>query len=186
MTHSNTRIFGSLYKEYYRRVFLFSKSFVHNDEVAEEIASDSLISLWQKMKEEEIYSPKDFLFRVAKNKSLDYLKHQALHIKIFESIDSWEAQDLSIRMSSLEQTNPDTILSKELAQLIKDAVNSLPSKTREVFIMNRFEQLTGKEIAAKLDISVKGVEYHMTKALKILSVKLKDYMVLLIPIYLIK
>lgn len=183
---AHTHVFNDLYKEYYRRSFLFAKSFVHVDEVSEEIASDALISLWEKMKQEDIYSPKDFLFRVIKCKSLDYLKHQALHLKLFESIDDWEYQDLSIRMSSLEEINSEDILSSELTRLIKEAINKLPEKTKKVFIMSRFDGLSGKEIAIKTGISAKGVEYHITKALRILSDELKDYLVLLISLYLIR
>ncbi|HCO68764.1 MAG TPA: RNA polymerase sigma-70 factor [Dysgonomonas sp.] len=177
--HDKKQIFNSLYKEFYRRCFLFAKSFVHKDEIAEEIASDALISMWEKMQQEEIISPKDFLFRIIKNKSLDYLKHQSLHMKLFESIDSWELQDISIRISSLEKSTSQEILSAELNEIIRKSIESLPKRTRQVFVMSRFEYLSGKDISSILGISTKGVEYHISKALKILSVKLKDYLTFL-------
>lgn len=181
--HDKKLIFNSLYKEFYRRSFLFAKSFVHKNEIAEEIASDALLSLWEKMQEEDIISPKDFLFRIIKNKSLDHLKHQALHIKLFESIDAWEVQDISLRISSLEKSSSDEILSTELNELIRKSVESLPERTRQVFEMSRYEYLSGKDISSLLGISQKGVEYHISKALKTLSTKLKDYINLIFTLF---
>ncbi|WP_343319047.1 RNA polymerase sigma-70 factor [Sphingobacterium multivorum] len=167
--------FPELYHQYHHRSFLFAKSFVHLDEIAEEIASDGLIVLWEKMKTEEIISPKSFLFRVIKNKALDYLKHRKVHNRVFMSTDDWEERELELRISSLEGMDEDYVLSKEFFALVMQAVALLPAKTQEVFLKSRFEHLSGKEIADQLGISVKGVEYHMTKALRVLSIQLKDY-----------
>ena len=59
-------------------------------------------------------------------------------------------------------------------------LNQLPKQTQKVFIMSRFENKSGKEIAQILGISVKGVDYHMNKALKELRIALKDYLPVLI------
>lgn len=61
-------------------------------------------------------------------------------------------------------------------KIIHQTLAQLPEQTRKVFIMSRFYDKSNKEIAEKLGISVKGVEYHISKALKFLRVALKDYL----------
>ena len=60
-----------------------------------------------------------------------------------------------------------------------ETLKKLPDQTRRVFIMSRFENKSGKEIADILGITVKGVDYHIAKALKALRMSLKDYL----PLY---
>ena len=67
-------------------------------------------------------------------------------------------------------------LSKELEQQFREALNELPEQCRTVFQLSRFEELKYREIADKLDISVKTVENHMGKALKLLRLKLVDFL----------
>ena len=68
------------------------------------------------------------------------------------------------------------MLQSELQKNVTDAINSLPPKCRAIFQLSRFEDLTYKEIAAKLDISVKTVENQMGKALRVLRGKLRGYL----------
>jgi RNA polymerase sigma-70 factor (ECF subfamily) len=68
----------------------------------------------------------------------------------------------------------------ELAELIQNAVDDLAPRCREIFWMSRYENLKVAEIAEKLDISKRTVETQISKALKILRVKLVDYISVLI------
>ena len=72
------------------------------------------------------------------------------------------------------------IESMELEEKIKEVIESLPGKCREVFELNRFDGLKYGEIAAKLGISVKTVEHQMSKALKVLREKLARYLTILL------
>jgi RNA polymerase sigma-70 factor (ECF subfamily) len=68
----------------------------------------------------------------------------------------------------------------ELESKISGIIESLPDRCREIFKLNRFEELKYKEIADKLGISIKTVEVQMSKALKTLRLGLKDYLKLII------
>ncbi|WP_140939343.1 RNA polymerase sigma-70 factor [Sphingobacterium lumbrici] len=171
-----TQDFNRLFKEYHQRSFLFARSFVHVNEVAEDIASDALIVLWERTRIEVVESPKSFLFRVIKNKALDYLKHQKIHRKLISSIDDWDGIDLQLRIDTLEKMDEEFLFFKEIQEITQRALDSLPKKTREVFVLSRQQQLSGKEIAEQLGITVKGVEYHITKTLRVLKINLKDYL----------
>ena len=67
--------FNSIYTTYYRRAFLFTLSYVHNDLVAEDIVSEAIIYLWELSKKQEIPSIEAVLITYIRSKSLNYLKH---------------------------------------------------------------------------------------------------------------
>ena len=154
--------FNDIYTSYYKKSFFFAKSYVHNDLAAEDIASEALIKLWEKLKaepvEEKYILP--LLLTILKNKALDYLKHEEVKRSAFEVMADWQQQELSIRME----------------KIISATLSTLSEQTRRAFILSRFENKSNKEIAEEMEISIKGVEYHISKALKVLRVTLKDYL----------
>lgn len=168
--------FNAIYTFYYKKSFFFAKSYVHDDLAAEDIASESLIRLWEKLKAETIDYVEPLLLTILKNKALDYLKHEEVKRTALESISDWHNQELSIRISALEACNPNEIFSKEVKSIVRDTLNLLPEQTRQIFLLSRFENQSNREIAEQMGISVKGVEYHISKALKSLRVSLKDYL----------
>ena len=85
----------------------------------------------------------------------------------------WE---LDFQIASLEACNPQEIFSEEVWRLVNEAIRSLPDKTKEIFLLSRMENLTNREIAEQLDISIKTVEFHIGRALKVMRVALKDYL----------
>ncbi len=175
-TQAAIHSFNEVYSLYYRKAFLFAKSYVHDDLAAEDIASDSLIKLWERMKQEEIDYIQPLLLTILKNKSLDHLKHEEVKRNAFENLVDWHKQELDIRISTLEACDPDEIFSDEVTRILHETLAILPEQTRRAFEMSRFENLTGREIAEVLGISPKGVEYHISKALKELRITLKDYL----------
>ena len=167
--------FNEIYTSYYKKSFFFAKSYVHDDLAAEDIASESLIKLWEKLKTEKIDYIEPLLLTILKNKALDYLKHEEVKRTAFESMADWQQQELSIRISTLESCDPNEIFSDEVESIIRETLKSLSDQTRQAFLLSRFENKSNKEIAEQMGISVKGVEYHISKALKALRITLKDY-----------
>jgi RNA polymerase sigma-70 factor (ECF subfamily) len=146
---------------------------------AEDIVSESLIKLWQQMKQQQIDPIPPFLFTILKNRSLDYLKHQAVirtvHLEMTETL----TRELELRTTSLEMSDPVDIFSTEVKQIIESTLNSLPEKTREIFKLSKFGNKPHKEIAELYQISVKGVDYHIMLSVKELRLALKDYLPIL-------
>ena len=168
--------FNEIYTSYYKKSFFFAKSYVHDDLAAEDIASESLIKLWEKLKTEKIDYIEPLLLTILKNKALDYLKHEEVKRTAFESMADWHQQELSIRISTLESCDPHEIFSDEVESIIRETLKLLPEQTRQIFLLSRFENKSNKEIAEQMGISIKGVEYHISKALKALRITLKDYL----------
>ncbi|MDR1585401.1 MAG: sigma-70 family RNA polymerase sigma factor, partial [Prevotellaceae bacterium] len=101
-----------------------------------------------------------YLFQAARNKSLNFLRRKKQTV----SLNAVEFDIVETNTASLE--------TEELYRLIQEAVLDLPDKCREVFHLSRNENLSNKEIAEKLGISVKTVEAQITKALK----RIKDFL----------
>ena len=168
--------FNEIYTAFYRKSYLYVKSYVHDDMAAEDIVSDALIKLWERMRHETIDPIPPFLFSILKTRSLDYIKHQTIKRDVHEAITETLNRELEIRTASLEASDPNHVFSEEIQQIIEDTLNSLPQKTREIFIMSRFGNKSHKEIAELYNISVKGVDYHIMQSMKELRLSLKDYL----------
>jgi len=167
--------FKNFYKAYYQRCFLFAKSYVHDDWVAEDISSGALVRLWEMSQEKTVDNPRFILFTILRNKALDYLRHQQIKENALLTLSEKGQRELEIRISTLEATNPDKIFADDIQRIIRETLAKLPEQTRTVFEMNRFQNLSKKEIGDKLNISIKGVDYHISKALKFLRENLQDY-----------
>lgn len=168
--------FSFIYTSYYKKAFSFAKSYVHDEAVAEDIASEALIALWEKTKVESAEQVAPLLLTILKNKALDWLKHEQVRMTAFETFADWQSRELSLRISSLEACSPDGIFSNEIGRIVRQTLYQLPEQTRQAFVLSRFKDKSNREIAEALGISVKGVEYHISKALKVLRVALKDYL----------
>ena len=92
--------------------------------------------------------------------------------KIFQ-IYSWE---LSNRIATLEELEPNEIFTAEIQEIVNRTLETLPEQTRRIFAMSRYENKSHKEIADLLNMTTKGVEYHINKATKVLRIALKDYL----------
>lgn len=175
--------FHELYNKWYQRSFVFAKSYVQDEMIAEDLASESIIKLWSMMKEKEIEYPQALLLTLLKNKALDYLRRDTMRQSIEEELADAYQRELKLRISTLEACNPETIFSTEIKEIIEQTLSALPEQTRRIFEMSRYEELPVKEIARQVDLTPKAVEYHITRSLKALKENLKDYLPLLILLF---
>src|SRR5690606_14070314 len=131
------------------------------------------MKLWEKKDELVVHtSIKSFLYRSVYNESLNYSKHQKVKLK-YQQHQAYVMKDENSGASS------NRVELKDLEVRLKDALNRLPEGCRTIFQMSRFEELKYREIADRLDISIKTVENQMGKALKILRLELIDFLPLL-------
>lgn len=151
----NEEAFKSLFETYFTPLCRFIYLYLEDSDVAEELAMDIFIYLWENRENFQIQlSLKAYLFQAARNKCLNELRKK----KETVSLDDAEVTSINTDVSSLE--------TEELYRLIHEAILALPEKCREVFVLSRQESLTNQEIAQKLNISVKTVEGQITTALK--------------------
>ncbi|MGF7040909.1 RNA polymerase sigma-70 factor [Mucilaginibacter lappiensis] len=174
LTQGDERAFEALFKLYYARLTLFSNRFVNNLSIAEEIVADVFELLWEKGHEVTFSnSVSSYLFKMVQNRSLNYLKHQKienLYVAYLERNNLFDEVRSAVENGYEE---------KELAQQINAAINTLPEKCREIFVLSRFSDMKYKEIASQLNISPKTVERQVSIALEKLRQTLKHVTYLL-------
>ena len=151
----NQTAFKGLFDTYFTPLCRFIYYLTNDREASEELTLDIFTYLWDNRATFEIkLSVKAYLFQAARNRAINWLRQQ----KATVSIDAIDHSDMATDVSALE--------TEELYQLIRAAVLNLPDRCREVFTLSRNENLTNKEIAHQLGISVKTVEAQITLALK--------------------
>jgi RNA polymerase sigma-70 factor (ECF subfamily) len=168
--------FNDFYLRHYRKTFLFAKSYVFDTWEAEDITAEAFVSLWEIMKKNEILHPLTFLFGIVKNKSIDYLRHEIIRQEALTIMSEIGMRELNTRISTLEACDPEKIYSQEVMEILETTLKSFPKKSREIFKMSRYRNMSRSEIAVKLNMTSKGVEYHLSKVLKALRISLKDYL----------
>ena len=169
--------FNRLYSDYKKRFIYFAKTYVDNYAVAEDIVIDSLIYYWEnRLSLEQHTNVPAYILTVIKNKCLNYLHREHLREEMEKHISDKEAWELKIRIATLEVCDPDKLFSDEIQSIISKTLDSLSEQSREIFIRSKYENQTNRVIADELGLSIKSIEYHMTKVLKLLRNALKDYL----------
>lgn len=159
--------YKQLFIRYYSPLCEYASQYV-SDADAEEVVEELMLFLWENR--EAVYiesSVRAYLFTATRHRCLNAIKkemyHARLHNQLYEKIkDQFE--------------NPDFYFINELVENIQKVIEELPDTYRETFKLSRFGELTNVEIAETLGISIKTVEYRISQSLKILRVKLKDYL----------
>lgn len=166
--------FSEMYLTYYPKLVRFAKEFVMLEEDAENITQDVFADLWERRDSmSEIENVNAYLFRLVKNRSLDYLKRKISEQKYVESTQTNFEIELSLKLQSLDRFDACYFSEgNETEILIRAAINSLPKRCRDIFLMSRLEGLKYKEISERLGISINTVECQMGIALKKLRGKL--------------
>ena len=160
--------FEGLYRDYFTRTLFFAQQYLPDPEEAREIAQETFVTLWEKRTEiRPDLSVQAFILTIAKHKCLNVLRKKIAEQKYSDNLT---ARETMANYSALSDETFDTVQMQELEQLIG---------TRIIYKMSRDQEMTYEEIAQEIDLSVKSVEYHMTKALAHMRYKLKDYLILL-------
>ena len=161
--------FNKVFELYYSRLCYFADHILHDFDFSRSLVQEVFVDLWVNREKQEISgSLKSFLFSTVKNRALDVLKHRKVESK-FLAYHSEKEETVSFQ---------DLVEEAELNERINSAIQELPPRCRDIFILCRFEELKYSEIAERLNISVKTVEMQINIALKRMRQKLSDYQII--------
>jgi RNA polymerase sigma-70 factor (ECF subfamily) len=173
-------LFNKLFLEYQERFIRFAYSYTADRMVAEDIVMESMMNYWTNRTKLRSTNVPAYILTSIKNKSLNYLRDQQLHLSVIDKLKELSEWKLNTQIASLEACEPDNIFSKDVIERVNEAIELMPDTTRKIFVMCRFEEKSHQEIADEMDMSTKGVEYHLSKATDFLRKQLKDYYPLLL------
>ena len=146
----------------------FAQKYVKDLETAKEIAQDAFISLWEKRETIDMGRPvKSYLTMVIHNKCTNYLRDNRKFDPYILNIENL--------LEVPQYDGADSMVENELQLKIDLSIAELPERCREIFVLNRYENLKYQEIADKLQISVKTVETQMSKALQHMRIRLAEF-----------
>ncbi len=170
--------FNSIFEKYHKKFVVFAYGYTRDWDISEDFVSEAFTIYWEKRLElNSNTNPPAYLLTIIKNKCLNHLQQKKIREKANQHLSELNEWKLSTQIATLEACDPTLIFSKEIESIIDKTIKKLPEKTQTVFIMSRFEHLSHKEIAEKLRISTKAVEFHIAKMTNVLRKTLKDYLV---------
>lgn len=154
-----------LYNKFWQLLFVSSYNVVKDKELCEDIIQDIFMNIWNNREKLEInISLKGYLYACARYQVFNHFKKNKdkIHVEFFDDLDK-----------RFQHSTPETqMMHEELVQQISSIVDTLPEKCQLVYKLSRDEQLSHKEIAERLDISIKTVENHITKALQVIRLSM--------------
>ncbi len=168
--------FEDLFKSHYDELCAYANKYLADIDAAEETVQSLFVKLWENRNDITIdKSPKSYLYTATRNACFNQLRH----LKVKEEYKEHNKRVLELSNYSVDEEYQAT----ELDEKIKKSIAALPEGRRKVFFLSRFEGMKYKEIAEKLQISIKTVENQMGSALKHLKNDLSAYLTMLIFLF---
>jgi RNA polymerase sigma-70 factor (ECF subfamily) len=158
-----------VFRAHYAGMASFVQRYVRSSDLAEELVQDVFLKLWSKREQlTEIETFRTYLFRAARNTALNYLRRAKLERR-------WREEQAVVDEPPTSYSADEETTEQEVAKAVQAAIQRLPPRCREIFLLSRDGGLTYAEIARSLEISVKTVETQMGRALKSLRSSLQQY-----------
>jgi RNA polymerase sigma-70 factor (ECF subfamily) len=165
----NEAVFEQLFKKHFRELHAYAFSLLRDWDVAEEIVQAMFLKLWERDEAVQVRtSIKSYLYKSVYHGSLNYLRGQKVQLK-YQTTTAYSMKDHT-------DDAAEKLTMSELERHLQQALSKLPEKCRAIFHLSRFEELKYQEIANQLNISIKTVETHMGKALRILRKEMKEFL----------
>ena len=165
--------FAEIYRRYGLLLLEQASRKTGSREAAEEIVQDIFTALWQRREHAaSIQKLPEYLSTAVKFRVINLIKNRYTQ-------EDYAAYRRTVATEADHRTEND-LAATDLAGALHAGLHHLPSHTREIFQLSRFEHQTVPEIAGRLKLTPKAVEYHITRALKLLRVSLKDFLLVLL------
>jgi RNA polymerase sigma-70 factor (ECF subfamily) len=168
----NRKAFEELFRSHYEALCRFALNYVEHLRVAEDLVQDVFVDLWKDRRSLEVeHSLKAYLYGMTRHRALKYLRQKQVRKK-------WAASD-DLRKAAppaMPDQAEDILKRREQQKEVDRALEALPQRRRQIFLLSRRHSLTYAEIAVALDISIKTVETQMSRALQFLRDRLEVFL----------
>ena len=163
----NPRAFDKIFNNHYQNMCRFAHSIVHDDDTAHSLVQQVFVNLWENRESSDhIDSLIPYLTTMVRNHCINFVKREKRNIKLAKL--PAEAQS--------ENTTENDLFVFEFEELLINALSLLPERCKMAFEYSRFESMTNNEIAQTMEITTKGIEALIGRALKSLRISLADYL----------
>ncbi len=151
--------FNRLFFRYYASLCSYVTTIIEDSSVSEDIVQNLFVKFWSDRSKIAIHTNLEhYLFKAAKNGALNHLRSETNRKKALDKLDIMDCPEIE-----------ECSTQEEFLQKLEECINQLPERSKEVFRLSRFEELKQKEIAEKLNISIKTIKNQIWKSLKYLK-----------------
>ncbi len=167
LSKNNDSALEELFNYYYPRLYNFSKAFLKIENGIDDILQEVFVKIWENrknIKSKETFNA--FIYTITRNLLLNELRSRLNNQKLMTEIQKNAVAEEFASVQLIEY--------KEMSTKITEVINQLPDRQKEVFKLSREDGLSHKEIAEKLGITTKTVEYHIAQSKDILRAKLQN------------
>ena len=167
LSQGNKKAFNEIFQLFHQKIFIFCLKYHFSKEESEEVVQEVFLKLWLNRKSlNPSQNLKSYIYTIAKNIIINSLRKKSYQKAAYE---------YNINLQDIHCETENSIITKDLENLFENAIQVLPGKRKEIFILSRKEGLSNKEIAEKLNISIKTVESQMRLSFQFLKEVLKKY-----------
>jgi len=163
-------VFEEIFNRYWNRLYNVAYRSLRSHEESEEVVQELFVTIWLQRETVKILNLASYLTAAVRKRVVDRIRSKIIHEKYWNYYNQF-------RPDYREDTE-NTVAFNELNQEFNDAVGRLPKKSQHVFKLSRMQGLSVPEIASFLNLSERAIEYHITRALKLLRTKLKDFILM--------
>ncbi|MFK7982758.1 MAG: RNA polymerase sigma-70 factor [Saprospiraceae bacterium] len=169
LQQGDKKAFQVIFKLYWKYCYAIAFQKLNSKILAEEATQNIFISLWERRETAAIQNLQAYLTTSVKYQAINFIEAKLVTQKHIPALAKGK--------TTIHNNVEDTINYKELMIALEKAIQNLPPKTGEIYRLSRYNYLSGKEIAERMGLSEKSVEYHISQALKFLRLELQDYRV---------
>jgi RNA polymerase sigma-70 factor (ECF subfamily) len=163
------KAFREIYDRYWSKLYRYAFNVLHEQEICEDILQEIFSTLWRKRRELEISNLSSYLYQAVKFQIFKHFRHSTYKQQLMDRLALFHYE------SGMEEKAE----YRELADRLEILLSQVSEKRREIFHLSRYEQLSNKEIAEKLQISPQTVKNEISRTLKFLRSSLKNFYTLL-------
>lgn len=168
--------FDELFRQYEKKLCAIAYSYVRDADTARDVVQDSFALLWGHRNDIEFTNVEAYLFRIVKNRCLEYRRNTRIGKNVYEKILIKERGMMDYYTRTIESCNPDELFRSEIMEICRAELERMPNLTREIFT-HRLNGKSYKEIAELMNVSLKKVDNELQNAVSRLRLSLKDYLV---------
>ena len=177
----NEKMFEFIFKAYFPRLMAYARKFITDKTAAEDIVQEAFLKVWVKRKEIAEDTFQSYLFTLVRNACLNHIKHRQIVESHQAEIADTSKEERLYYADFFSDPFHQTIFN-EIQDGIEKVIRELPEQTRKVFHLSRFKGMKNSEIAEMLNVSVRTVEKHNTRALEKLKTHLSIHSLYIVAV----
>lgn len=162
----NSKAFEAIYGLYWKKLYGYIFRTLQSREETEEILHEVFLTLWHNRDDTTINNLGIYLFIAARNQINKFIRRQ-INFRRYREFEIWSRRE---EMNAINEEFDELDFTKKLEQVLAQ----MPEKTAMVFKLSKMEQLPVKEIAHRMAMSEKAIEYHITKSMKMIRVSFRS------------